>query len=102
MNKKYLIIGGVVLGLGAFAMAFLKRPKGTIIINPDGSGTAKLGNRTGAFEKGECVSLTTWNQWNLDACSDYMSLERFGTTYQEGGITEYFLGTSDVEIIHNK
>jgi len=102
MGKGLIITSVIVVGIGALGYFYTRRPKGTIIINPDGSGTAKLGNRTGTFEKGQCVSLTTWNQWTLDACSDYMSLERFGTTYTEGGITEYFLGTSDVKIIHNK
>jgi hypothetical protein len=102
MNKKYLIIGGVVLGVGVFAMAFLKRPKGKIVINKDGSGTVQLGNKTASFSKDTGVVVGTWNGWELSASATSMLLRHFGKTYHEGDITEYFGGTSDIEIVHNK
>jgi hypothetical protein len=102
MNKKYLIIGGVVLGVGAFAMAFLKRPKGKIVINKDGSGTVTLGNNTASFSKDMGVNVGTWNGWELLASSSSLLLRHFGKVYEEGGITEYYGGSSDIEIIHNK
>ena len=102
MNKKHLIIGGVVLGLGTLTMLFLKRPKGKIVINKDGSGTVTLGNNTASFTKDMGTVVKTWNGWELSGGASSFLLRHFGKTQQEGGITEYFGGNSDVEIIHNK
>jgi hypothetical protein len=102
MKKGIIITSSVVVGIGALVYLFYKRPKGMITINNDGSGTARLGNKTGDFIKGECVKITTWNQWTLDACSDHRTLRHLGKTMIAGGITKYDGGSSDLIIIHNK
>ena len=100
MNKKYLI-GGLVLGLGTFTVLFVKRPKGKIIINPDGSGTAQLGSKTSNFSKDMGVVLKTWNGWELSASSTNMVLRHFGKAVEKGDIAPCYGGSSNVEIIHN-
>lgn len=101
MNKKYLTIGGFILGLGAFSMVFLKRPKGKIIINKDGTGTVQLGNKTANFSKGEGVVVGTWNGWKLSASASSILLSHFGKTYEQGELTEYSKGSSNVEVVRN-
>jgi hypothetical protein len=100
--KKKVLIASTVVGVGILAYLFIKRPKGTIYINPDGSGNVDFGNKPSSFEKGQCVEVSTWNGWRLNACADYRKISRFGTTYIEGGISEYDLGDSQLEIIHIK
>jgi hypothetical protein len=72
------------------------------LINPDGSGTLKLGNKSANFEKGNGAVIKTWNGWQLSGSASNRALSRFGKTYEEGEITESNLGTSNIEIIFNK
>jgi hypothetical protein len=102
MKKGLIITSVIVVGIGTLGYFFTRRPKGTIIINSDGSGTAKLGNKTGTFEKGQGTMLTTWNGWSLSVSSDRRTLRRYGTTYEDGKIGQYDGGSSSVKIIHNK
>ncbi len=102
MKKGIIITSSVVVGIGTLLYFFYKRPKGMITINSDGSGTARLGNKVGDFSKGECVEMTTWNQWTLTACSDHRTVEHLGKIMLDGGITQYDGGDSYLTIIHNK
>lgn len=102
MKKGLIITSVIVVGIGTLGYFYTRRPKGTIIINSDGSGTAKLGNRTSTFKKDTGVVLTTWNGWSLSASSDRRTLKRYGQIYEDGGISQYDGGSSSVKIIHNK
>ena len=102
MKKHIVITSAIVLTIGTLGYFYMKKPKGTIIINSDGSGTAKLGNKIANFEKDTGVVLKTWNGWELSAGASSMTLRHFGKTYEQGDITQYMGGSSNVEIIHNK
>jgi len=102
MKKGLIITSVIVVGIGTLGYFYTRRPKGTIIINSDGSGTAKLGNKQATFKKGMGVELNTWNGWSLSASSDRRTLRRYGQIYEDGQIGQYDGGSSNVEIIHNK
>jgi len=102
MKKGYIIGIVSVLGVGILTYKYLKRPKAKIIINADGSGLAELGTKQATFEKGSGVLLTTWNGWSLSATSDRRTLKHYGKIYEDGEISQYDGGSSNVEIINNK
>jgi hypothetical protein len=102
MKKSVVITSLAVVGIATFGYLYMKRPKGTILINADGSGVIKLGNKSANFEKGNGAVIKTWNGWQLSGSASNRALSRFGKTYEEGAITEFDLGTSNIEIIFNK
>lgn len=102
MKKDALVISLIGLGLGTLGYFYTRRPKGTVTINPDGSGTIKLGNKSADFEKGMGVVVKTWNGWELSGSATGILLRHYGKIYEQGGITQFYGGSTNVQVIFKK
>lgn len=94
-----LTFSAVSVGLGLYF--YHKQPNGKIIINPDGSGSVSLGNRTQTFGPMETGVVKSWNNYTLSGSKDKLQLTQGKKTLEEGKMTQYDEGTSRVAIDNN-
>ena len=101
MKKALLITSVIAVPLLALGYFYMKKPKGKITINKDGSGIVQLGDKSVNFSKGEGTQIRTWNGWELSGSASNYSLKHNGKGYASGSIIDTTKGGDFVEIIHN-
>ncbi len=100
-NVKIAVITLSAVSLGVGLYLYNKQPKAKIVINPDGSGSVSLGNKTQTFEPSETGFVKSWNNYTLTASKDKNKLTKGKNVLEEGLMTQYYQGSSRLEIINN-
>lgn len=100
-NVKIAVITLSAVSLGVGLYLYNKQPNAKIVINPDGSGSVSLGNKTQTFGPLEETEVTSWNGYKLFGSKDKLRLSRFNNSIQESLMTQYNQGSSRIEIDNN-